>query len=200
MTNISTFFFSGLTVAFISMLKPLAHKLLIVEDDEQLRQCLADVMAARGFRVITAASVAEGLIQIELQIEANGLAFAVVDLRLPDGCGLTVVEALKRRRPDARIVIQTGYGNIATAVSAAKIGAVDYLTKPAAPDEIASVLLTPEGSKSEAPEHPMTANRMRWRHIQNFYQVYGRNLSEAARRLTMHRRTLQRVLAKGTPR
>jgi len=81
---------------------------LIVEDDEQLRQCLADVMAARGFRVITAASVAEGLIQIELQIEANGLAFAVVDLRLPDGCGLTVVEALKRRRPDARIVIQTG--------------------------------------------------------------------------------------------
>ena len=197
MTKINTFFFGGLP---ISMLKPLAHKLLIVEDDEQLRQSLADAMATRGFRVITAASVAEGLIQIELQIELNGPAFAIVDLRLPDGCGLTVVEALKRRRPDARIVIQTGYGNIASAVSAAKIGAVDYLTKPVAPDEIASVLLTPEGCKFEAPEHPMTANRMRWEHIQNFYQVYGRNLSEAARRLTMHRRTLQRVLAKGTPR
>src|SRR6516162_2753483 len=172
------------------MLEPPANMLLIVEDDERLRECLAHAMAARDFRVITAGSVSVGLNQVEL----NAPAFAVVDLRLPDGCGLTVVEALKRRRPDARIVIQTGYGNIATAVSAAKIGAVDYLTKPAAPDEIASVLLSPEGSKSEAPEHPMTANRMRWRHIQNFYQVYGRNLSEAARRLTMHRRTLQRVL------
>ena len=178
------------------MLEPLAHTLLIVEDDEQLRHCLTQAMAARGFRVIAAGSVADGLTQVEL----NGPAFAVVDLRLPDGCGLAVVEALKRRRSDARIVIQTGYGNIATAVSAAKIGAVDYLTKPAAPDEIASVLLTPEGCKSEPPKHPMTANRVRWEHIQNFYQMYERNLSEAARRLTMHRRTLQSVLAKGTPR
>jgi len=178
------------------MLKPPKHTLLIVEDDDQLRQCLADAMAARGFDVIAAGSVAEGLSHVEL----NGPAFAVVDLRLPDGCGLAVVEALKRRRSDVRVVIQTGYGNIATAVSAAKIGAVDYLTKPAAPDEIVSVLLTPEGCRSEPPKHPMTANRVRWEHIQNFYRVYGSNLSEAARRLTMHRRTLQRVLAKGTPR
>jgi two-component system, response regulator RegA len=178
------------------MLEPLAHTLLIVDDDEQLRQCLTHAMSARGFKVITAGSVAEGLIQVELDVPA----FAVVDLRLRDGCGLAIVESLKRRRLDARIVIYTGYGNIATAVSAAKIGAIDYLAKPATPDEIASVLLTPEGCKSEPPRHPMTANRMRWEHIQNFYQLYGRNVSEAARRLTMHRRTLQRVLAKGTPR
>jgi two-component system, response regulator RegA len=178
------------------MLQPLAQTLLIVEDDERLRQCLSDAMSVRGFSVMTAGSVAEGLIQVEL----NSPAFAVVDLRLPDGCGLAVVEALKQRRLDVRIVIQTGYGNIATAVDAAKIGAIDYLTKPAAPDEIASVLLTPEGCKSEPPEHPMTAGRVRWEHIQNFYQLYGRNVSEAARRLTMHRRTLQRVLAKGAPR
>ncbi|MGB8630296.1 MAG: response regulator [Xanthobacteraceae bacterium] len=178
------------------MLERPADTLLIVEDDEQLRQCLAGAMAARGFRVVTAGSVAEGLDQVE----SNAPAFAVVDLRLPDGCGLAVVEALKRRSSDARIVILTGYGNIATAVGAAKIGAVDYLTKPASPDEIASVLLTPEGRKSKPPQHPMTADRVRWEHIQNFYHLYGCNVSEAARRLTMHRRTLQRVLAKGTPR
>jgi two-component system, response regulator RegA len=178
------------------MLEPPADMLLLVEDDAQLRQCLADAMAARGFSVITAGSVAESL----NQIESNAPAFAVVDLKLPDGCGLAVVEALKRRRSNARIVVLTGYGNIATAVSAAKIGAVDYLTKPATAEEIASVLLTPEGGKSKPPQRPMTADRVRWEHIQNFYQLYGCNLSEAARRLTMHRRTLQRVLAKGTPR
>jgi two-component system, response regulator RegA len=178
------------------MLEPVAHTLLIVDDDERLQQRLTLAMVARGFRVITAGSVAEGLTQVEL----NAPAFALVDLRLRDGCGFAIVESLKRRRPDARIVIHTGYGNIATAVRAAKIGVIDYLTKPAAPDEIASVLLTPEGYKSEPAQQPMTANRVRWEHIQNFYELYGRNVSEAARRLTMHRRTLQRVLAKGTPR
>jgi two-component system, response regulator RegA len=178
------------------MLEPPADILLIVEDDEPLRECLAGAMAARGFQVITAGSVAAGL----GQVESNAPAFAVVDLRLPDGCGLTVVEALKRRRPDTRILVLTGYGNIATAVSAAKIGAVDYLTKPATAEEIASVLLTPDGGKSQPPDQPMTADRVRWEHIQNFYRLYGCNVSEAARRLTMHRRTLQRVLAKGTPR
>jgi two-component system, response regulator RegA len=183
-------------VELVSMLERSPDKLLIVEDDEQLRQCLASAMAARGFEVITAGSVGEGL----GQVESNAPVFAVVDLRLPDGCGLIVVEALKRQRPDTRIVVLTGYGNIATAVTAAKIGAVDYLTKPASVDEIASVLLTPEGGKSLPPQQPMTADRVRWEHIQNFYRLYGCNVSEAARRLTMHRRTLQRVLAKGTPR
>ena len=183
-------------VKSISMLEPPANMLLIVEDDERLRECLAHAMAARDFRVITAGSVSEGLNQVEL----NAPAFAVVDLRLPDGCGLAVVEALKRRRSDARIVIQTGYGNITTAVSAAKIGAIDYLTKPAAPDEIASVLFTPEGCKSEPPKHAMTPDRVCWEQIQNVYQLYGHNVSEAARRLTMHRRTLQPILAKGVPR
>jgi two-component system, response regulator RegA len=183
-------------VGLVSMLERSPDKLLIVEDDEQLRQCLAGAMAARGFQVITAGSVGEGL----RQVESNAPVFAVVDLRLPDGCGLIVVEALKRRGPDTRIVVLTGYGNIATAVSAAKIGAVDYLTKPASAEEIASVLRTPEGGKSLPPQQPMTADRVRWEHIQNFYRLYGCNVSEAARRLTMHRRTLQRVLAKGTPR
>jgi len=178
------------------MFEPPADTLLIVEDDEQLRLCLAGEMTARGFRVIAAGSIAESLIQVE----SHAPTFAAVDLRLPDGCGLTVVEALRRRRPDARIVVVTGYGNIATAVHAAKMGAVDYLTKPASPDEIASVLLTPEGRRSKPPQRPMTADRVRWEHIQNFYHLYGCNVSEAARRLTMHRRTLQRVLAKGTPR
>lgn len=178
------------------MLEALAHTLLIVENDEPLRRCLAHAMEARGFRVTTAKSVAEGLAEVEL----SAPRFAVVDLRLDDGCGLDVIEALKRQRPDALAVVQTGYGNIATAVSAVKIGAIDYLTKPADADDIVAVLLTPEGCRSEPPKHPMTADRVHWEHIQNIYQVCGRNVSEAARRLAMHRRTLQRVLAKGTPR
>lgn len=174
------------------MLRSLTNTLLIVENDDHLRQCLAHALEARGFRVISAGSVAEGLAAVEL----SAPAFAVVDLRLADGCGLRVIEALKGRRPDARAIILTGYGNIATAVSAAKIGAVDYLTKPTDADEIVTVLLH---CKPQPPKHPMTANRARWEHIQNIYQLCGRNVSEAARRLTMHRRTLQRVLAKGMP-
>ena len=178
------------------MFRSLTNTLLIVENDDHLRQCLAHALEARGFRVISAGSVAAGLAAVELSTPA----FAVVDLRLADGCGLRVIEALKGRRPDARAIIQTGYGNIATAVTAAKIGAVDYLTKPTDADEIVTVLLTPEGCKPQPPKHPMTVDRVRWEHIQNIYQLCGRNVSEAARRLTMHRRTLQRVLAKGTPR
>jgi two-component system response regulator RegA len=178
------------------MFRSLTNTLLIVENDDNLRQCLVHALEARGFRVISAGSVAAGLAAVEL----SAPAFAVVDLRLADGCGLRVIEALKGRRPDARAIILTGYGNIATTVSAAKIGAVDYLTKPTDADEIVTVLLTPEDCKPQPPKHPMTANRVRWEHIQNIYQLCGRNVSEAARRLTMHRRTLQRVLAKGMPR
>ena len=178
------------------MLQPFANSLLIVEDDELLCQCLARAMEARGFRVTTAATVAQALIQIELGTPA----FTTVDLQLPDGCGLTVIEALKARQPNARAIILTGYGNLATAVKAAKIGAVDYLTKPADADDIASVLLATGDSKAQPPKQPMTAERARWEHIQNIYASCGRNVSEAARRLAMHRRTLQRILAKGTPR
>ena len=178
------------------MLKPFAKSLLIVEDDELLRRCLAGAMQVRGFEVTSAGTVAEALIRIE----ASAPAFAAVDLRLPDGCGLAVIEALKRRRPEARAIILTGYGNLSTAVEAAKIGAIDYFTKPVDADDIASVLLAPKDCKPQPPKQPMSAERARWEHIQNIYASCGRNVSEAARRLAMHRRTLQRILAKGTPR
>ncbi len=180
----------------ISVQKPPAETLLIVENDAPLLQCLAQAMEARGFRVTTAESVADGLAQIRL----SPPAYAVVDMRLDDGCGLDVVSALKQQRPDARAVIQTGYGNIATAVNAVKLGAIDYLTKPADADDVVSALLAPAGRKAAPPEHAMSAGRVRWQHIQNVYERCGCNVSETARQLAMHRRTLQRILAKHAPR
>ena len=172
-----------------------AHTVLIVDNDKPLLQCLRRALQARGFRVTVAESVAEGLAQIRL----GAPAYAVVDMRLSDGCGLEVVSALKQKRPDARAVIQTGYGNLATAVRAAKLGAIDYLTKPADADDVVSALLAPNGCRAEPPKHPMSAYRVRWEHIQSVYEQCGRNVSETARRLDMHRRTLQRVLAKHAP-
>jgi len=170
--------------------------LLIVEDDKSFLLRLARAMESRGFEVTTAETVADGL-QL---VEKMAPAFAVVDMRLGDGTGLDVVTALKQRRPGARAIILTGYGNIATAVNAVKMGAVDYLSKPADADEVVAALLALEGSKPEPPEHPMSADRVRWEHIQRIYELCGRNVSETARRLNMHRRTLQRILAKRAPR
>jgi two-component system response regulator RegA len=175
---------------------PAERSLLIVEDDASFLGRLAKALEARGFAVTTAASVAEGL----AQVEASPPAFAVVDMRLADGNGLDVISALKRRRPDARGIILTGYGNIATAVTAVKLGAVDYLSKPADADDVVAALLALEGNKTELPENPMSADRVRWEHIQRIYEMCGRNVSETARRLSMHRRTLQRILAKRAPR
>src|SRR5947209_8631868 len=169
--------------------------LLIVEDDKSFLQRLARAMEGRGFTVTTAESVADGL----TQVEKSAPAFAVVDMRLGDGSGLDVISALKQRRPDARGIILTGYGNIATAVNAVKLGAVDYLAKPADADDVITALLTPEGEKAVPPENPMSADRVRWEHIQRVYELCGRNVSETARRLNMHRRTLQRILAKRAP-
>jgi two-component system, response regulator RegA len=169
--------------------------LLIVEDDKSFLQRLARAMESRGFTVTTAESVAEGL----TQLETASPAFAVVDMRLDDGNGLDVISALKRRRPDARAIILTGYGNIATAVNAVKLGAVDYLSKPVDADDVVAALLALEGRKPEPPENPMSADRVRWEHIQRIYELCGRNVSETARRLNMHRRTLQRILAKRAP-
>ena len=180
----------------ISVEDSIGHSVLIVENDEPLLQRLARAMETRGFKVTTAESVAQGLSQIRL----SAPAYAVVDMRLDDGCGLEVISALKQQRPDARAIIQTGYGNLPTAVRAAKLGAADYLTKPADADDVVSALLAPEGCKPEPPKHPMSAPRVRWEHIQNIYEQCGRNVSEAARRLDMHRRTLQRVLARRAPR
>ena len=169
--------------------------LLIVEDDKSFLQRLARAMESRGFTVTTAESIAEGLSALETATPA----FAVVDMRLADGNGLEVISALKRRRPDARGIILTGYGNIATAVNAVKMGAVDYLAKPVDADDVAAALLAYDGAAAEPPEHPMSADRVRWEHIQRIYELCGRNVSETARRLNMHRRTLQRILAKRAP-
>ena len=169
--------------------------LLIVEDDKSFLQRLARAMEARGFTVAIAETVADGL----LQVEKAAPAYAVVDMRLADGNGLEVISALKKRRPEARGVVLTGYGNIATAVTAVKLGAVDYLSKPADADDVVNALLAHEGRKPEPPENPMSADRVRWEHIQRVYELCGRNVSETARRLNMHRRTLQRILAKRAP-
>jgi len=175
---------------------PAERSLLIVEDDHSFSQRLAKALEQRGFTVTTAESVADGL----LQVEKAPPAFAVVDMRLGDGNGLDVISALKLKRPDARGIILTGYGNIATAVNAVKIGAVDYLAKPVDADDVVAALLAQDNTKIEPPENPMSADRVRWEHIQRIYEMCGRNVSETARRLNMHRRTLQRILAKRAPR
>ena len=172
------------------------RSLLIVEDDFSFLQRLAKALEQRGFIVTTAESVSEGL----LQVEKAAPAYAVVDMRLGDGNGLDVISALKRRRPDARGIILTGYGNIATAVNAVKLGAVDYLAKPVDADDVVAALLALDNARIEPPENPMSADRVRWEHIQRIYELCGRNVSETARRLNMHRRTLQRILAKRAPR
>jgi two-component system response regulator RegA len=175
---------------------PGERSVLIVEDDRSFLQRLAKAMEQRGFQVSTAESVADGL----LLLEQAAPAFAVVDMRLGDGNGLDVISALKRRRPEARGIILTGYGNIATAVNAVKLGAVDYLAKPVDADDVVAALLAQDDTKIEPPENPMSADRVRWEHIQRIYELCGRNVSETARRLNMHRRTLQRILAKRAPR
>jgi two-component system, response regulator RegA len=169
--------------------------LLLVDDDKPFLTRLERAMDKRGFIVSIADSVAEGL----AQVRKNPPAFAVVDLRLEDGNGLEVVSALHEKRPDARAVVLTGYGNIATAVTAVKLGAVDYLAKPADADDVYRALLAGEEVKPEPPDNPMSADRVRWEHIQRVYELCDRNVSETARRLNMHRRTLQRILAKRAP-
>jgi two-component system response regulator RegA len=175
---------------------PGERTVLVVEDDKSFLQRLAKALESRGFIVNTAESVADGL----LQVERSAPAFAVVDMRLGDGNGLDVISALKRCRPEARGIILTGYGNIATAVNAVKLGAVDYLAKPVDADDVVAALLAHDNTKIELPENPMSADRVRWEHIQRIYELCGRNVSETARRLNMHRRTLQRILAKRAPR
>ena len=171
-------------------------RLLIVDDDAPFRTRLARAMARRGYAVSEAASVAEGI----EAAETLRPSFAVVDLRLGDGSGLQVVAALRRVQPGARVVVLTGYGNIATTVVAMKAGAVDYLPKPADADQIEAALGAGDRPLPLPPEQPMSADRVRWEHIQRIYEQCERNVSETARRLNMHRRTLQRILAKHAPR
>jgi two-component system response regulator RegA len=170
--------------------------LLLVDDDEAFLKRLGRAMERRGFQVEMAGSVAQAL----TSIAARPPAYAVVDLRLGDGNGLDVVERLRERREDARVIVLTGYGAIASAVAAVKIGAIDYLSKPADAAEVTQALLARGGELPKPPENPMSADRVRWEHIQRVYEMCDRNVSETARRLGMHRRTLQRILAKRSPR
>ena len=172
------------------------RSLLIVDDDEPFRNRLERAMERRGFTVRTAESCAAA---VEAANESPP-AYAVIDLRLGDGNGLDVVEVIHRQRPDARVVMLTGYGNITTAVAAVKAGAVDYLSKPADADDVEKALLAKSDEMPDPPENPMSADRVRWEHIQRVYELCNRNVSETARRLNMHRRTLQRILAKRSPR
>jgi two-component system response regulator RegA len=169
--------------------------LLLVDDDEAFLRRLAKAMEKRGFLPEIADSVAAGR-AIAMD---RPPAYAVVDLRLGDGNGLEVVEALHARRPDCRVVILTGYGAIATAVAAVKIGAIDYLSKPADANDITNALLSKGETHPVLPEQLMSADRVRWEHIQRVYEMCDRNVSETARKLSMHRRTLQRILAKRSP-
>lgn len=172
------------------------RSLLLVDDDEAFLKRLAKAMEKRGFEVETAGSVASG----RAIASARPPAYAVCDLRLDDGNGLDVVEVIREKRPDSRIVVLTGYGAIATAVAAVKIGATDYLSKPADATDITNALLAKDAELPPPPENPMSADRVRWEHIQRVYELCDRNVSETARRLNMHRRTLQRILAKRSPR
>ncbi|MFD0859514.1 ActR/PrrA/RegA family redox response regulator transcription factor [Roseovarius aquimarinus] len=170
--------------------------LLLVDDDEAFVRRLAKAMEKRGFDVEVATSVAEG----RAAAEARPPAYAVCDLRLEDGNGLDVVEVIREKRPESRVVVLTGYGAIATAVAAVKIGATDYLSKPADATDITNALMATGDDLPPPPENPMSADRVRWEHIQRVYELCDRNVSETARRLNMHRRTLQRILAKRSPR
>lgn len=171
------------------------RRLLVVEDDKAFRSRLTLSMERRGFTVFAAEGVEEGA-KFAAQHKPD---FAVIDMRLEDGNGLDLVPMLRHSNPNMRVVILTGYGNIASAVAAVKAGAVDYLSKPADPDIIAATLLTPDGQTPPPPENPMSADRVKWEHIQRVYELCDRNVSETARRLNMHRRTLQRILAKRSP-
>lgn len=170
--------------------------LLLVDDDNAFRQRLGLTLERRGYTVAAASGIAEARgIAAELKP-----AYAVLDMRLADGNGLDLVGELRALRPGIRIVMLTGYGNLATAVAAVKAGAVDYLPKPADPDDILNALLAPGEAKPAPPDEPMSADRVKWEHIQRVYELCDRNVSETARRLKMHRRTLQRILSKRSPR
>lgn len=166
--------------------------LLIVDDDEALRTRLGRAMERRGFEPVLAASVAEAT----AIAETSPPDYAIVDLRLEDGNGLDIVNAIHDAREDSRVIILSGYGNIPTAVAAIKAGAIDYLPKPADADDLEKALLAPDGAHPEPPEHAMSADEVRWAHIERIFHENNRNVSETARRLGMHRRTLQRMLSK----
>ena len=171
------------------------NSLLIVDDDNPFRERLSRAMEKKGFQVSQAESVKNGIESVKIKKPS----FAVVDLRLNDGNGLEVVKEIQINNPDSRIIMLTGYGNIPTAVAAIKEGAIDYLAKPADADDVEKALLADPNRKASPPENPMSADRVKWEHIHRVFELCNRNVSETARRLKMHRRTLQRILSKRSP-
>ena len=173
--------------------------LLIVDDDNPFRERLARAMEKKGFNVSQAEGVKKGIESVKQSCPG----FAVVDLRLGDGNGLEVVKEIKNSSDTSKkskIIVLTGYGNIPTAVSAIKEGAIDYLAKPADAEDVEKALLADPNKKPQPPEDPMSADRVKWEHIHRVFELCNRNVSETARRLKMHRRTLQRILSKRSPR
>ena len=170
--------------------------LLIVDDDNPFRESLSRAMEKKGFQVSQAESVKKGI----SQARNAPPAFAVVDLRLNDGSGLEVIKEIRKLKKDSRVIMLTGYGNIPTAVAAVKAGVIDYIPKPADADDVENALLASPETKAIPPENPMSADRVKWEHIHRVFELCNRNVSETARRLKMHRRTLQRILSKKSPR
>ena len=170
--------------------------LLIVDDDDPLRNRLSRAMEKKGFKTLEAKTV-ENALNI---VKKTPPGFAVIDLRLEDGSGLDVVKELSKIKKESRIVMLTGYGNLPTAVAAVKAGAIDYMAKPVDADDVEAALLASPESKAKPPENPMSADRVKWEHIHRVFELCNRNVSETARRLKMHRRTLQRILSKRSPR
>ena len=171
-------------------------KLLIVDDDLPFRERLSRSMEKKGFEVHSSPSFKES-IKI---VNEKSFDFAIVDMRLEDGSGLELIKEIQKLSPSTKSLLLTGYGNIATAVAAIKSGAIDYLPKPAEVDQIYDALTNSKEVLPPPPENPMTADRIRWEHIQRVFIQCNRNVSETARRLRMHRRTLQRILNKHAPR
>ena len=170
-----------------------AHSVLVLDDDEPLRQRLARALTARGFDVRAAASGEAALALARL----DSPEYAVLDLRLDDLSGLDVLRGLRTIDAATRIVVLTGYGSIATAIEAMRLGAVHYLTKPADADQIVAALTHGTASAPDAVEIEVpTLARVEWEHIQRVLQDCDNNISEAARRLGLHRRSLQRKLGK----
>ena len=169
--------------------------LLVVDDDNPFRDRLARAMEKKGFQVSQAESVKKGVESVLKQ----KFAFAVVDLRLGDGNGLEIVKEIQKSNSNSRVVMLTGYGNIPTAVAAIKQGAIDYLAKPADADDVERALLADPNKNAAPPDNPMSADRVKWEHIHRVFELCNRNVSETARRLKMHRRTLQRILSKRSP-
>ena len=172
-----------------------SQKLLIIDDDEILAKRLAVSMERKGYDVITAFTIHDGLDMACRQRPG----FALIDLRLEDGSGLDIVEQIRTHVPGCKMVMMTAYGNFQTAVAAVKAGAVDYISKPVDADLVHNALQQKSDTLPDPPEAPMSPDMVKWEHIQRIYEQCDRNVTETARRLQMHRRTLQRILRKHAP-